>query len=139
MVSIELFDFAYNRRCFLGTFKGILYRFKLQKVAFSAKKGAGICFEKAYATTKLVPRIFIAPQPMYPSATCRLGNCANMKLIYNNFSVHKPPAARRNYCSSPVPFLTHVSTSSVHVSPPQNRHPLFIAINAETGFLRFKA
>jgi hypothetical protein len=33
--------------------------------AFRAKK-RGLLFEVAYATIKLVPRISIAPQPMYP-------------------------------------------------------------------------
>ncbi len=33
--------------------------------AFRAKK-EGVCFEVAYATKKLVPKISIAPQPMYP-------------------------------------------------------------------------
>jgi hypothetical protein len=46
---LNRYDFAYDRRCFLGTLKGILSCFKSQKTvsAFSAKKG-GLCFEGAY-------------------------------------------------------------------------------------------
>jgi hypothetical protein len=31
------FDLAYNRRCFLGTFKGLLSSFKSQKTGFSVQ------------------------------------------------------------------------------------------------------
>jgi hypothetical protein len=35
--------------------------------AFRAQK-RGVCFDQAYATKKLVPRIFLALQPMFPKA-----------------------------------------------------------------------
>jgi hypothetical protein len=55
------------------------------------QKKCGVCFDGANATKKIVPRRHIALQPMYPYATCRLGNCAQMALTatkvlyFNNF------------------------------------------------------
>jgi hypothetical protein len=55
------------------------------------QKKCGVCFDKASATKKIVPRGHITLQPMYRYATCRLGSCAQMalaatKVIYfNNF------------------------------------------------------
>jgi len=62
-----LLYFPYNRRYFLDTPKWLLSCFKLQKPvsAHRSQKG-GVSFKGAYATKKLVPRLFLALQPMYP-------------------------------------------------------------------------
>jgi hypothetical protein len=93
-------DFTYNRRCFLGMLKGLISQCKLQKTGFSVLcKKCGVCFDGAHATKNIVPRWHIALQPMYPNATCRLSNCAQIALTatkvlyFNNFCSlsHLPP------------------------------------------------
>jgi hypothetical protein len=43
------------------------------------------------------------------------------------------------HAQCPMPLLTHASTNSVPVSPLKTDAPLFRALKAQTGFLRFKA
>ncbi len=141
--------------------------------AFSAKNG-GVCFEVAYSTKTLVPRLYMLPQPKFSYATCHLGirthrGRIQSKILFNYFFLFispLPPAASSGMppvssdeeaavsCrSTPSAFLTHVNMylfstckkttvaqwiswalTFWHRKPPQNRCPLFLALNAETGF-----
>jgi hypothetical protein len=55
------------------------------------QKKCGVCFDRASATKKIVPRGHITLQPMYRYATCRLASYAQMALAatkvlyFNNF------------------------------------------------------
>jgi hypothetical protein len=68
VVLIELLQLCIQKLVmFLDTIKGLLMYLKSQKTGFSVKgQKRGLLLEVAYATIKLVPRISIAPQPMYP-------------------------------------------------------------------------
>ncbi len=70
-------DFAQNRRCFLGTLKGLLSCFKSQKTdnRILGPKKHWALFYVTCAAKKSEGRCDIAPQPMCRYAKCRHRSC----------------------------------------------------------------
>ncbi len=143
------YDFAYNRRCFLDILEGLLSCFESQKTGCNVKgqkRGhlfwGGFRYQKVSTqdinrATAHVPIRHLHPRHLYPQGAYleqdfiqAIWELLPPDAISGMFPVssdEKAAGGCRSMPICPVPFLTHVSTStnSVSVSPLKPPPPLF--------------